>query len=75
LGITQIANSAYATTIAIASQVTLQVTIPHHGIVPNNPDLVLTSITLSLQQLIVVTANIPPTINALAFANPMGKFF
>jgi hypothetical protein len=42
---------------------------------PNNPDLVPTSINLSPQQLITITANIPPAINAPAFANPMGEFF
>jgi ABC-type uncharacterized transport system involved in gliding motility auxiliary subunit len=43
--------------------------------VPNNLDPVLTSVNLSLQQLIVVIANIPPTIDALAFADPVGEFF
>jgi hypothetical protein len=43
--------------------------------VPNNPDLLPISINLSPQQLIVTTANNPPTINAPAFANPMGDFF
>jgi hypothetical protein len=33
LGITQIPNPAYATTIAIASQAALQATIAHHWIV------------------------------------------
>jgi len=42
---------------------------------PNNADLVPISINLSPQQLIHVIANIPPTINALAFADPMGEFF
>jgi hypothetical protein len=49
LGIHQIPNPAYATTITIAFQVTLQATIAHHRIVPNNPDLVPTSVNLSLQ--------------------------
>jgi hypothetical protein len=71
LGVTQIPNPAYATAIAIASQAA----ITHHGIVPNNPDLVPTSIVLFPQQLIVTTANIPPTINAPAFADPVGEFF
>jgi len=53
----------------------LQVAIAHHGTVPNNPDPVPTSINLSLQQLIIATANIPPTIDVLAFVNPVGKFF
>jgi hypothetical protein len=42
---------------------------------PNNPNLVPTSINLSLQQLITITANNPPTIDAPAFADPMGEFF
>jgi hypothetical protein len=42
---------------------------------PNNPDPVPISINLSPQQLIIVIADIPPTINALAFANTMGEFF
>ncbi len=42
---------------------------------PNNPNLVPTSINLSPQQLIVVTANIPPTIDAATFVNPVGEFF
>jgi hypothetical protein len=42
---------------------------------PNNLDLVPTLVNISLQQLIVATANIPPTINAPAFIDPMGEFF
>ncbi len=42
---------------------------------PNNPDLVPTLVNISLQQLIVATVNILPTIDALAFANAMGEFF
>jgi len=42
---------------------------------PNNLDLVPTSINLSPWQLIVVTANILPTIDVLAFADLMGEFF
>jgi hypothetical protein len=75
LGFTQIPNPAYATTIAAASQTALQTTITHHGTMPNNPYLVPISINLSLQQLIVITTNIPPTINAPAFADPVGEFF
>jgi hypothetical protein len=41
---------------------------------PNNPDPVPILVYFS-QQLIVVTANIPPTIDALTFADPMGEFF
>jgi hypothetical protein len=75
LGITQIPNPAYTIAIATASQVALQATIAHHGTVPNNPDLIPTLVNLSPQQLIVVIANIPPTTNASAFADPVGKFF
>jgi len=75
LGIIQIPNLAYATAIATTAQATLQATIAHHGTMPNNLDLVPTSINLFPQQLIVVTANIPPTIDAWAFADPMGEFF
>jgi hypothetical protein len=42
---------------------------------PNNPDPILILINLSLQQLIVVIANIPPTIDAPTFADPVGEFF
>jgi hypothetical protein len=42
---------------------------------PNNPNIIPTSINLFFQQLIVVTANIPPTINAPAFVDPVGEFF
>jgi len=75
LGITQIPYQAYAIAITIASQAALQATIAHHGIVPNNPDLVPTSINLSPQQLIIATTNVPPTINAPTFANPKREFF
>jgi hypothetical protein len=53
----------------------LQAAIAHHGTVRNNPDPVPTSVNLSPQQLIVATANIPPTINAPAFADPVVEFF
>jgi hypothetical protein len=43
--------------------------------VPNNPNLVPTSINLSPQQLIIATTSIPPTIDAPPFADPMGEFF
>jgi hypothetical protein len=42
---------------------------------PNNPDLVPTLINLSLQQFIITIANIPPTIDAPAFADLVGEFF
>jgi hypothetical protein len=42
---------------------------------PNNLDLVLTSINLSLQQFIVATANIPSTIDAPTFVDPWGNSF
>jgi len=38
LGVTQIPNPAYATSITIAFQTTLQAAIAHHGIMPNNLD-------------------------------------
>jgi hypothetical protein len=53
----------------------LQAAIPHHEIVPNNPNLVPTSVNLSPQQLIVATTNIPPTIDAPTFVDPVGEFF
>jgi hypothetical protein len=49
LGITQIPNPSYATTIAIALQATLQAAIAHHGTVPNNADMVPTLVNLSPQ--------------------------
>jgi len=73
LGFTQIPNPAYAKAIPTTSQVALQATITHHGIVPNNP--ILISVNLSFQQLIVATTNNPPTIDAPTFADLMGEFF
>jgi hypothetical protein len=75
LGVTQIPNPTYAIAIATASQATLQPAITHHGTMPNSPDLVPTSINISLQRLIDTTTNSPPTINALAFADLVGEFF
>jgi hypothetical protein len=75
LGVTQIPNPTYATTIAIASQAALQVVIAHHGTMPNNPDPILISINIYPQKLIATIANILPTIDALAFADPVGEFF
>jgi len=72
LGITQIPNPTCATPITTTYHGTA---IVHHGIVPHNPDLIPTSINLSPQQLIVVIANIPPTIDVLAFANLVGEYF
>jgi hypothetical protein len=43
--------------------------------VPNNPNSVLISVNLSPQQLIVAIANIPPTIDAPTFVDPMEEFF
>jgi hypothetical protein len=43
--------------------------------VPNNRNPIPTSINISPQQLIVATTNILPTIDAPAFADPMGEFF
>jgi hypothetical protein len=48
LGNTQIPNPTYAIAIATAFQATLQITITHHGTMPNNPDPVPTSVNLSL---------------------------
>jgi hypothetical protein len=53
----------------------LQAAIAHHGTMPNNPNLVPTSLNFSLQQLIGVIANIPPTINAPAFVDSTGELF
>jgi hypothetical protein len=75
LGVTEIPNPTYATTITTVSQVALQAAIAHHGTVPNNPDPIPTSVNLYPQQFIVIITNIPPTIDALAFADPMGEFF
>jgi hypothetical protein len=49
LGVTQIPNQAYAIAIAIPSQAALQAGIPHHGTMPNNPNLVPTLINLSFK--------------------------
>ncbi len=75
LGVIQIPNLAYAIAIAIASQAPLQVAIEHHGTMPNNLDPVPALINLYPQQLIATTANIPPTINTLAFADLVVEFF
>jgi hypothetical protein len=75
LDVTQAPNPAYAIAIATASQAALQAAIAHHGTMPNNPDPVPISVNLSPQQLIAATINIPPTIDAAAFANPVGEFF
>jgi hypothetical protein len=58
-----------------ASQAAQQVAIAHDGTVPNNPDSIPILINLFLQQFIIATTNIFPTINALAFADPVGEFF
>jgi len=75
LGIIQIPNPTYATTITAAFQAALQANIAHHGIVPNNPNPIRTSVNLSPQQFIAITVNIPPTIDALVFAHLMREFF
>jgi hypothetical protein len=66
---------AYAIAIATTSQATLQITIAHHGTVRNNPNSIFISINLFLQQLIVATANIPPTIDTPAFVDLVREFF
>jgi hypothetical protein len=75
LGVTQIPNPTYAIAIATASQAMLQATIAHHKTVLNNPNPVPTLINFSLQQFIVATANIPPTIDVPAFVDPVAEFF
>jgi hypothetical protein len=57
------------------SQIALQTTIAHHGIMPNNLDVVPILVNLSPQQFIALIANNPPTIDALAFADLVGEFF
>ncbi len=42
---------------------------------PNNPDPVPTSMNIFPQQLIIATVNIPPTIDAPTFVDPMGELF
>jgi hypothetical protein len=42
---------------------------------PNNPNPVPILVNLFPQQLIVATANIFPTIDALTFVDPVGEFF
>ncbi len=63
LGVTQIPNPTCATAIATTSQATLQVVIPHHGTVPNNPN----STNLSPQQLILLLLQtfLPPSMHQL----------
>jgi hypothetical protein len=75
LGVTQIPNPAYAIVIATSSQVALQVAIAHHGTMPNNLNPVPMLVNFSPQQLIAATTNIPPTIDATVFADPVGEFF
>jgi len=75
LGVTQIPNPTYATSITTASQTTLQVAITHHGTMPNNPNLIPISLNIYPQQFIAIIANIPPTIDARAFVDPVGNSF
>jgi len=75
LGVIQIPNPTYAIAITTSSQVALQVIIAHHGTMPNNPNSLPILVNIFPQQLIATIANIPPTIDAPAFANPMGEFF
>jgi hypothetical protein len=75
LGITQIPNRTYTRAIAIAFQAALQTTIAHHGTMPNNQDAIPISVKFSPQHFIVATTNNPPTIDALALADPVGEFF
>jgi len=75
LGVTQFPSPTYAKTIATTFQVTFQIAVAHHEIMPNNPDPVPISVNLSPQQLIATIANIPPTINAPTFTDLVGEFF
>jgi hypothetical protein len=75
LGVTHIPNPTYATTITTTSQPALQATITHHGTMLNNPNPVPTSLNLSPQQLITITRNNLPTIDAPTFVDPMGELF
>ncbi len=75
LGITQIPNPAYAIAITTTFQATLQAAIAHHGIVPNNPDPLLILVYIFRLQFIIAIANVPPTIDAPAFVDPVGEFF
>jgi hypothetical protein len=75
LDVTQIPNLAYATAIAITSQAALQAIIAHHGTMPNNLDLIPISINLFPQQLIAVTANILPPIDAPTFIDLVRNSF
>jgi hypothetical protein len=49
LGVTQFPNPTYAKTIATTFQVTFQIAVAHHEIMPNNPDPVPISVNLSPQ--------------------------
>ncbi len=42
---------------------------------PNNPDPIPTSVNLSVEQLLVITVTIPPTIDAPTFDDHVGEFF
>ncbi len=68
-------NPVHATVITTALQAALQAAIAHHGTMPNNLDLIPIPINFSPQQLIPVTTNIPPTIDATTFVNRVGEFF
>ncbi len=75
MGVNQIPNLAYAIAITTASQAPLQAIIAYHGTMPNNLDPVPSLVNLSPEQLIVATTNIPPTIDAPAFADRVGELF
>ncbi len=60
LGVTQIPNLAYTTTMATTSQVALQATIAHHGTMPNNLDPIPTLVNLSLQQFMLLPQTFLP---------------
>jgi hypothetical protein len=53
----------------------LQAAIAHYGTMPNNLDLVHTSVNIYLQKFITAITNILPTIDAPTFADPVEEFF
>jgi hypothetical protein len=60
LGVTQIPNLTYATAITTTSQATLQAAIAHHWTMPNNLDIVPTSINNSL---LLLQTFLPPSMH------------
>jgi hypothetical protein len=73
LGVTQIPNLAYATTIATTFQAHYKLPLHIMGLCLSKSSTYFSILFFS--QLIVITTNIPPTIDVLTFANPVGEFF